>query len=136
MPVEPPRQGYHGRAGPQREGKTRGGKNCALRVLHLGPSDPAGFCVRAITLGSKVAGTSAALLGGEVYHYHTKLMMKEPFTGGAFVWHQDYVGLSCFVVPSCLATAYALVAHTPRPLAASFLHRATGTKTPACSRTC
>ena len=38
-----------------------------------------------------MAGTSAALLGGEVYHYHTKLMMKEPFTGGAFVWHQDYV---------------------------------------------
>ena len=30
------------------------------------------------------------LLEGEVYHYHTKLMMKEPHTGGSFVWHQDY----------------------------------------------
>ncbi|CAH1241013.1 PHYHD1 [Branchiostoma lanceolatum] len=30
------------------------------------------------------------LLGGEVYHYHTKLMMKDARTGGAFVWHQDY----------------------------------------------
>jgi len=30
------------------------------------------------------------LLGGEVYHYHTKLMMKEPFTGGSHIWHQDY----------------------------------------------
>ena len=30
------------------------------------------------------------LLGGEVYHYHTKLMMKEAFTGGRFIWHQDY----------------------------------------------
>lgn len=30
------------------------------------------------------------LLGGEVYHYHTKLMMKEAHTGGSFVWHQDY----------------------------------------------
>ncbi len=31
------------------------------------------------------------LLGGEeVYHYHTKLMMKEPRTGGAHLWHQDY----------------------------------------------
>ncbi|KAK0042336.1 ectoine dioxygenase [Biomphalaria pfeifferi] len=38
----------------------------------------------------KVAGTSEKLLGGEVYHYHTKLMMKEPFTGGEHVWHQDY----------------------------------------------
>ncbi|CAH1802509.1 unnamed protein product, partial [Owenia fusiformis] len=30
------------------------------------------------------------LLGGEVYHYHTKLMMKEPHTGGKWNWHQDY----------------------------------------------
>ena len=30
------------------------------------------------------------LLGGEVYHYHTKLMMKDAHTGGSFVWHQDY----------------------------------------------
>jgi hypothetical protein len=33
---------------------------------------------------------SAKLLGGEVYHYHAKLMMKEAHTGGSFVWHQDY----------------------------------------------
>ncbi len=38
----------------------------------------------------KVARTMSALLGGEVYHYHTKLTMKEPHTGGSFVWHQDY----------------------------------------------
>ena len=38
----------------------------------------------------KVAGTMEKLLGGEVYHYHTKLMMKEAHTGGSFVWHQDY----------------------------------------------
>ncbi len=38
----------------------------------------------------KVAKTMEELLGGEVYHYHTKLMMKEAHTGGSFVWHQDY----------------------------------------------
>ncbi|XP_071525074.1 L-proline trans-4-hydroxylase-like [Panulirus ornatus] len=39
----------------------------------------------------KVAGTVEKLLGGsEVYHYHTKLIMKEAKTGGTFVWHQDY----------------------------------------------
>ena len=38
----------------------------------------------------KVAGTMEQLLGGEVYHYHTKLIMKEAHTGGSFVWHQDY----------------------------------------------
>lgn len=30
------------------------------------------------------------LLGGEVYHYHSKMIMKEPRTGGAWAWHQDY----------------------------------------------
>ena len=30
------------------------------------------------------------LPGGEVYHYHTKMMLKEPFVGGAWEWHQDY----------------------------------------------
>ncbi len=30
------------------------------------------------------------LLGGEVYHYHSKMVMKEPRVGGAWAWHQDY----------------------------------------------
>jgi len=39
----------------------------------------------------KVAGTLEQLLGGhEIYHYHSKLMMKEARTGGAHLWHQDY----------------------------------------------
>jgi hypothetical protein len=29
------------------------------------------------------------LLGDEVYHYHSKMSIKEPFTGGAWSWHQD-----------------------------------------------
>lgn len=29
-------------------------------------------------------------LGGEVYHYHSKMMLKEPHVGGAWEWHQDY----------------------------------------------
>jgi hypothetical protein len=38
----------------------------------------------------KVSGLMGELLGGEVYHYHTKLMMKDAKTGGAHLWHQDY----------------------------------------------
>ena len=39
----------------------------------------------------KVVNTLEKLLGGqELYHYHSKLMMKEPRTGGAHLWHQDY----------------------------------------------
>lgn len=30
------------------------------------------------------------LLGGAVYHYHSKLTMKRPRVGGAWDWHQDY----------------------------------------------
>jgi ectoine hydroxylase len=30
------------------------------------------------------------MLGGEVYHYHHKVMQKEPLVGGAWEWHQDY----------------------------------------------
>src|SRR6476661_10314561 len=30
------------------------------------------------------------ILGGEVYHYHHKMMLKEPFVGGSWEWHQDY----------------------------------------------
>jgi len=38
----------------------------------------------------KVAGTCEQVLGGEVYHYHCKLMTKAARTGGKHIWHQDY----------------------------------------------
>jgi ectoine hydroxylase-related dioxygenase (phytanoyl-CoA dioxygenase family) len=38
----------------------------------------------------KVVDTLEHLLGDEVYHYHSKMVIKEPFTGGSFCWHQDY----------------------------------------------
>ena len=31
-----------------------------------------------------------SLLGGEVYHYHSKMIMKDARVGGAWAWHQDY----------------------------------------------
>jgi len=34
--------------------------------------------------------SAEVLLGGEVYHYHSKMIMKEPKMGGAWAWHQDY----------------------------------------------
>lgn len=30
------------------------------------------------------------VLGGEVYHYHSKMLMKDAKVGGAWTWHQDY----------------------------------------------
>ena len=30
------------------------------------------------------------ILGGEAYHYHSKMIMKDALVGGAWTWHQDY----------------------------------------------
>ena len=38
----------------------------------------------------RTAKTIEHLLGSEVYHYHHKVMIKEPLVGGAWEWHQDY----------------------------------------------
>ena len=35
-----------------------------------------------------IVNSAEKLLGGEVYHYHSKMIMKDPKVGGA--WHQDY----------------------------------------------
>ena len=44
----------------------------------------------AIVRSRRVAESTATLLNEEVYHYHHKLMLKEPRVGGAWEWHQDY----------------------------------------------
>jgi ectoine hydroxylase len=44
----------------------------------------------AIVRCRRIVDTMERLLGGEVYHYHHKMTMKAPFTGGAWEWHQDY----------------------------------------------
>lgn len=37
-----------------------------------------------------IVETCEALLGDEVYHFHHKMMLKEPRVGGAWEWHQDF----------------------------------------------
>src|SRR5256886_1421722 len=38
----------------------------------------------------RVVDVMEQLFDDEVYHYHSKMSIKEPFTGGAWSWHQDY----------------------------------------------
>jgi hypothetical protein len=40
--------------------------------------------------GRRLVDAMEQLLGDEVYHYHSKMNMKEPRVGGAWAWHQDY----------------------------------------------
>ena len=37
-----------------------------------------------------VVRSAEAILAGEVYHYHSKMIMKDARVGGAWAWHQDY----------------------------------------------
>jgi ectoine hydroxylase len=37
-----------------------------------------------------IVGSAEKLLEGEVYHYHSKMIMKDAKIGGAWTWHQDY----------------------------------------------
>ena len=63
------------------------GKESRLALWNVAGDDLAGVVSRS----QKVAGTMQALLGGdEIYHYHSKLMMKNARSGGAKLWHQDY----------------------------------------------
>ena len=39
---------------------------------------------------ARMVDTAETLLGGEVYHFQSKLTAKEPEVGGAWEWHQDY----------------------------------------------
>lgn len=43
-----------------------------------------------IARSNSIAGSAEKLLGGEVYHYHSKMIMKDARVGGAWAWHQDY----------------------------------------------
>ena len=48
--------------------------------------DPLG----AVARGERLVRSAEALLGDEVYHYHSKITSKPPGAGGTWVWHQDY----------------------------------------------
>jgi ectoine hydroxylase len=44
----------------------------------------------AIARSRRITGRMSEFLGDDVYHYHHKLILKEPKVGGAWEWHQDY----------------------------------------------
>ena len=52
----------------------------------LDPSSP----YAAVARSRRIVEPMQQLLGDEVYHYHHKMMLKQPRVGGAWEWHQDY----------------------------------------------
>src|SRR5262245_42211809 len=43
-----------------------------------------------VSRNERIVGRVEQLLSDEPYHYHSKMIMKEARTGGAWAWHQDY----------------------------------------------
>ena len=64
---------------------TQGGVS-KLRVRNELYDDIYSACVRC----ERIVSTTEKLLGDEIYHFHHKMMVKEPRVGGAWEWHQDY----------------------------------------------
>ncbi|MEM7534309.1 MAG: phytanoyl-CoA dioxygenase family protein [Chloroflexota bacterium] len=64
----------------------RSGKSSQIVVWNHPGDDIWGMVSRS----HRVVDAMEAMLGGEVYHYHSKLLYKEPEVGGAWEWHQDY----------------------------------------------
>ena len=43
-----------------------------------------------IARSQSIVESAEKILGDEVYHYHSKMIMKDARVGGAWTWHQDY----------------------------------------------
>lgn len=53
-------------------------------------TDIGGDIFGAVSASARVVNAAQILLREEVYHWHSKVMLKEPKVGGAWEWHQDY----------------------------------------------
>lgn len=63
------------------------GRKASLLLWNQPGHDVSGMMSRC----EKVVNTCEDLLDkGEIYHYHSKLLYKQPKNGGSIIWHQDY----------------------------------------------
>ena len=63
------------------------GRSARLAVVNALPRDT---IYAALVRSEKLVRPLERFLGGEVYHYHHKMILKEARSGGAWNWHQDY----------------------------------------------
>ena len=64
----------------------RSGKSSQIAIWNHPGDDIWGMVSRS----RRIVDAMELILGGEVYHYHSKLLSKKPEVGGAWEWHQDY----------------------------------------------
>src|SRR5260370_30880980 len=63
-----------------------GGSRIRLSGCNEAGDDTFGFVARL----TRVLDRMGMFLGGEGYHFHSKVILKEPKGGGAWEWQQDY----------------------------------------------
>jgi hypothetical protein len=73
-------------AGAAYEVKDKEGGTAKIAIWQGTGDDLYGLVARS----ERMVTTAERLLDGEVYHWHSKMTIKVPFTGGAWDWHQDY----------------------------------------------
>ena len=65
--------------------------------------------------GHRMVNAVTQLIGAEPYHFHTKIMLKEPKVGGAWEWHQDFgywYQVGCLDPNAMLSAIVAIDQHT------------------------
>jgi ectoine hydroxylase-related dioxygenase (phytanoyl-CoA dioxygenase family) len=68
-----------------------GGEDAAGRLSRISLENYAVDDIYSLLVCSRrIVDNMEILLGDEVYHFHHKMMLKEPRVGGAWEWHQDY----------------------------------------------
>ena len=62
------------------------GSRSKLTLWNYAGNDTFGYFAR----GKRWANAARRLIGSPIYHFHTKVMLKEPRVGGTWEWHQDF----------------------------------------------
>ena len=73
-------------------------------------SNPGNGTLGMLARSRRIVTSMRTLLGGDVLHYHSKTLIKQPHAGGAWNWHQDYgYWYKDFFLLPHMATAYVAV---------------------------
>ena len=62
------------------------GARSKLTLWNQAGNDTFGYFAR----GRRWVNAARRLIGSPIYHFHTKVMLKEPRVGGTWEWHQDF----------------------------------------------
>jgi hypothetical protein len=87
------------------------GARSKLTLWNSAGNDTFGYFAR----GRRWVNAARRLIGSPIYHFHTKVMLKEPRVGGTWEWHQDFgywYQVGCLEPDKMLSAILAVDNHT------------------------